>query len=207
MKIKHTLQTILTVVVSFDEFKKFLKERNCYKIYAVNFLEHSLRHKVDKSLNIDDPYTWIQEAFIWHETFEGLEFWCRLNDVWQGLIEEYKSKYKIDNVKGVLHYDEDGENVIEVKFQDFVKFLKEHFAFDTYFDHLRLFNIGIDEYLEFINKNEPQYWIDAFLFCNTINADFWYFLKDEWQKFVGYVPAEQITYIWNVKRGELKKYF
>lgn len=99
-------------------FLCFLKERNVYGKYLVNYNNRDKNYKnvylgeyrtpyktwfeecygarcTMKHIKSDNPTQFINHAFLWRSTKENHNFWCELNEIWLD---------KLDKIKGRVRY-------------------------------------------------------------------------------------------------------
>lgn len=76
-------------------FKKFLREKGVYKLYAKNLNREWCKECCGKYGKISDPYEYINYAFRWCDTMlsktEAHNFWSDLSEEWTQIVLESRS--------------------------------------------------------------------------------------------------------------------
>lgn len=85
-----------------DLLETFLKEQKVYYRYMAYLEKHRGSASFEELLEKNQPYNYIQGAFLFKKTDEGLEFWKNIHENWVKVLEEFsKHNYRIViNMKG-----------------------------------------------------------------------------------------------------------
>lgn len=70
-----------------QKFFRFLKERNCFDTYMLNFRKywsknHFTNHSKDNFFVMNDPRNFLLNAFGWANSNEKSAFWLKIHDEW-----------------------------------------------------------------------------------------------------------------------------
>ena len=73
------------------QFYRFLKERNIYKAYRINFdKDFSCCNSLSEFLRVSPVDEVIYEAFSWQGTTEGGNFWADICNEWDEYVEKMR---------------------------------------------------------------------------------------------------------------------
>lgn len=68
-------------------FISFLKENNCFSLFIYNFYK-------GKDFREIDPYSYVEDSFLWTDTPQGRSFWVKASHKW---ISVFNEKWKDGN--------------------------------------------------------------------------------------------------------------
>lgn len=76
-------------------FISFLKENNCFSLFIYNFYKgKDFREKFGYPIKIEkyfreiDPYSYVEDSFLWTDTPQGRSFWAKVSHKWISVFNE-----------------------------------------------------------------------------------------------------------------------
>ena len=69
-----------------EKFIQFLKDNNAYDAFIKNLL--NIGYCKINSLFTINPTYWISSAFFWNKTSEGHDYWKRIEQAWEIILNK-----------------------------------------------------------------------------------------------------------------------
>ena len=142
-----------------EHFIEFLKSKCLYGIFKLHIVNRD-KSVFDDVLNMHpfDYSNWVADAFEWHQTSEGHEYWSGIDREWHGIY------LRITRVR-----------------DSFVDFLKDNDILEVYKKNCGENNTSIPEVLD---STTPDMWISrGFIWMESPEGlGFWIDIENKWNK-------------------------